>query len=45
MCPAIDLAASADALHEPRNRIYEYYFLMQLFRRLRRKGASVSGSL
>ena len=37
MCPAMDLAASADALHEPRNRIYEYYFLMQLFRRLRLK--------
>lgn len=37
VCPAIDLAASADALHEPANRIYEYYFLMQLFRRLRRK--------
>src|SRR5207237_6614054 len=28
--PAADLAASADALHEPANRIYEYYFLMQL---------------
>ncbi len=37
VCPAMDLAASADALHEPANRIYEYYFLMQLFRRLRRK--------
>jgi uncharacterized protein len=37
VCPAIDLAASADALHEPPNRIYELYFLMQLFRRLRRK--------
>jgi len=37
VCPAIDLAASADALHEPANRIYEYYFLMQLFRRLRIK--------
>jgi uncharacterized protein len=37
VCPAMDLAASADALHEPQNRIYEYYFLMQLFRRLRRK--------
>src|SRR5207245_9067410 len=35
--PAADLAASADALHEPANRIYEYYFLMQLFRRFRRK--------
>jgi predicted alpha/beta-fold hydrolase len=37
VCPAMDLAASADALHEPANRIYEYYFLMQLFRRLRLK--------
>lgn len=37
VCPAMDLAASADALHEPSNRIYEYYFLMQLFRRLRTK--------
>ena len=37
VCPAVDLAASADALHEPANRIYEYYFLMQLFRRLRTK--------
>jgi predicted alpha/beta-fold hydrolase len=37
VCPAMDLAASADALHAPANRIYEYYFLMQLFRRLRRK--------
>ena len=37
VCPAMDLAASADALHEPANRIYEYYFLMQLFRRLRTK--------
>jgi uncharacterized protein len=37
VCPAMDLAASADALHEPANRLYEGYFLMQLFRRLRRK--------
>jgi predicted alpha/beta-fold hydrolase len=37
VCPAMDLAASADALHRPGNRIYEYYFLMQLFRRLRLK--------
>src|SRR6266478_5245986 len=36
-CPAMDLAASADALHAPANRLYEYYFLMQLFRRFRRK--------
>jgi hypothetical protein len=37
VCPAVNLAASADALHEPSNRIYEYYFLWQLFRRFRRK--------
>lgn len=37
VCPAMDLAASADALHEPVNRIYEYYFLLQLFRRFRAK--------
>lgn len=37
VCPAMDLAASADALHAPSNRIYEYYFLMQLFRRIRTK--------
>lgn len=35
--PAMDLAASADALHEPGNRIYEYYFLIQLARRMRAK--------
>jgi predicted alpha/beta-fold hydrolase len=43
VCPAIDLAASADALHEPANRIYEYYFLLQLFRRLRRKAHMFPG--
>lgn len=37
VCAAMDLAASADALHEPSNRLYEYYFLLQLFRRFRRK--------
>jgi uncharacterized protein len=37
VCPAMDLAASADALHEPSNRIYELYFLMQLHRRFRGK--------
>ena len=35
--PAVDLAASADALHQTSNRVYEYYFLLQLFRRFRRK--------
>ncbi len=43
VCPAMDLAASADALHEPANRLYEYYFLMQLFRRLRRKAKMFPG--
>ena len=37
VCPAMDLAASADALHEPANRLYEWYFLLQLFRRFRGK--------
>jgi len=43
VCPAMDLAASADALHEPGNRIYEYYFLWQLFRRLRMKAKYFPG--
>jgi hypothetical protein len=37
VCPAMDLAPSADALHEPQNRVYEWYFLWQLFRRIRKK--------
>jgi uncharacterized protein len=37
VCPAVNLAIGADALHEPANWIYEYYFLLQLFRRYRRK--------
>lgn len=37
VCPAMDLAASADALHELENRIYEWYFLLRLFRRIRIK--------
>ena len=43
VCPAMDLAASADALHESANRIYEYYFLVQLFRRLRAKARYFPG--
>jgi predicted alpha/beta-fold hydrolase len=35
--PAVDLAASADALHEPANRIYEHKFLRALLKRFRRK--------
>jgi uncharacterized protein len=37
VCPALNLAASADALHEGANRLYEYYFMWQLRRRLRLK--------
>lgn len=36
-CPALDLAASADALHAPSNRIYETYFLWALRRRMLHK--------
>jgi uncharacterized protein len=39
VCPLIDLAVCADALHEPANRIYEFHFLRGLMRRLRRKAA------
>ncbi len=35
--PAMDLAASADALHDVSNRVYEWKFLMGLRRRFRRK--------
>jgi predicted alpha/beta-fold hydrolase len=35
--PAADLAASADALHEPLNRIYEIRFLRSLMKRFRHK--------
>jgi predicted alpha/beta-fold hydrolase len=37
VCPAMDLAASADALHLSSNRLYEYYFMWKLRRRLRAK--------
>lgn len=37
VCPAIDLAAGSDALHEPVNRLYEWHFLLRLMRRYRRK--------
>ncbi len=39
VCPAIDLAAGADALHEPLNRIYEWRFLRGLMARYARKAA------
>jgi len=37
VCPAMDLAPSADALHERQNRLYELYFIWKLRRRLRAK--------
>lgn len=37
VCPCADLAAGADALHEPANRIYEWHFLRRLMQRYRRK--------
>jgi predicted alpha/beta-fold hydrolase len=43
VCPAVNLAVGADALHEPANRIYEYYFLLQLFQRFRRKVRAFPG--
>jgi predicted alpha/beta-fold hydrolase len=43
VCPAIDLAAGADALHEPANRVYEFHFLRGLRRRIRRKAALFPG--
>jgi uncharacterized protein len=39
VCPAIDLAAGSDALHEPVNRVYEWHFLRGLMRRFYRKAA------
>jgi predicted alpha/beta-fold hydrolase len=35
--PAVDLGPSADALHDPLNRLYEFKFLRALLRRFRRK--------
>ena len=37
--PAMDLAASADALHDRPNRIYEWKFMRGLKRRIRRKAS------
>ena len=42
-CPALDLGASAHALHEPQNRIYEAYFLWALRRRMLEKSRLFPG--
>jgi predicted alpha/beta-fold hydrolase len=44
VCPSMNLAASADALHLAGNRLYEYYFMWQLRRRLRMKARLFPGS-
>ena len=43
VCPAIDLAAGSDALHEPANRVYERHFLRGLMRRIRLKAELFPG--
>jgi predicted alpha/beta-fold hydrolase len=43
VCPAVDLAASADVLHDTSNRLYEYYFMYQLRCRLREKARLFPG--
>jgi uncharacterized protein len=43
VCPAMDLAASADALHLPANRLYEQYFLWKLKARMQAKAACFPG--
>jgi predicted alpha/beta-fold hydrolase len=44
VCPAVNLAASADALHLRGNRLYEQYFLWKLGRRLRSKARLFPGA-
>lgn len=41
--PACDLSISADELHKPHNRVYEWWFLMGLFKRFRRKAELFPG--
>jgi uncharacterized protein len=43
VCPAMDLAASADALHLPGNRLYEAYFMRKLRQRFRAKAKLFPG--
>jgi len=43
ICPAIDLAPGADALHEPLNRAYEWRFLRGLLARYTRKATLFPG--
>jgi predicted alpha/beta-fold hydrolase len=43
VCPAVDLGPSADALHLPSNRLYEYYFIIKLRQRLQEKARLFPG--
>jgi predicted alpha/beta-fold hydrolase len=43
VCPAVNLAASADALHLRSNRLYEYHFMWNLRRRLMAKARLFPG--
>jgi predicted alpha/beta-fold hydrolase len=43
VCPAVDLAVSADALHDPANRLYEQYFVWKLKARMRAKAKCFPG--
>jgi predicted alpha/beta-fold hydrolase len=43
VCPAVDLGPSADALHDPSNRVYEYYFVIKLRQRLQQKARLFPG--
>jgi len=44
VCPAMDLAPSADALHERQNLLYELYFIWKLRRRIREKARLFPGA-
>lgn len=41
--PACDLSLSADVIHRPSNRIYEWWFLIGLWSRMKRKAALFPG--
>ena len=43
VCPSMNLAASADALHLPGNRVYEFHFMWKLRNRLRAKAKLFPG--
>ena len=42
--PACDLSLSADALHRGQNRIYEWWFLVGLFKKISEESRTISGT-